>query len=191
MNLLPLRPRLALLVALACAGCPGTLGDPSAFTPGREQGATTTDAGGCPDIPTTVFPVCASSGCHSAVDRVQNLDLQSAGVASRLVDVPAQGGGLLIDTDQPSQSVIYEKLTAAPPFGSRMPLGKPALGDDTLACVLAWVSVQTGASTGPDAGVTDAGMDAGGSDAGGTDPDAGSIGSTGPGGPADAGQTGS
>jgi hypothetical protein len=180
MNPRSLGLRLTLFGALACAGCAGTLEDPSAFTTDGGVEATTTDGGGCPDIPTSVFQaICAASGCHSAADRVQNLDLQSAGAALRLVNVPAQGGGLLIDPSQPSQSVIYEKLTAMPPFGSRMPLGKAALDDGTLACVLAWVSMQTAVGAGSNPGESDGGgVDAGGTDAGGTDADGGAIGST-------------
>jgi hypothetical protein len=188
MNPLPSRHWLALFAALACAGCAGTLEDPSAFTTDGGAGGTTTDGGGCPDIPTSVFQgICATSGCHSAADRIQNLDLQSAGAASRLVNVPALGGGLLIDPNQPSQSVIYEKLTAMPPFGSRMPLGKPALDDGTLACVLAWVSMQTGVDAGSDLAATDAGGMDPGTDAGGTDADGGVTGSTDAGG-VDSGQ---
>ena len=92
----------------------------------------------------------------SAAAKSQNLDLQSPGVAARLVGVAASGGGLLIDPTDPSQSVVYTKLTATPPFGSRMPLGMVPLDDAMLACVLSWVSQQMGSAGGDDA--ADAGV---------------------------------
>jgi hypothetical protein len=156
----PTRRRAALqvscvlgLVCILVLGCAGTLDNPSRFL--RDAGAATGDGGACPDVPTSVFAVtCATSGCHSAVDMTQGLDLQSPDVASRLVGACARGGGLLVDPDHPSQSVLYTKLTLAPPFGSRMPLGKTSLDPTMLACVLGWVSAQTGTASpcGDDAG---------------------------------------
>jgi hypothetical protein len=129
---------------LTGAGCPGSLDDPARFLSGVGG-----DGSACPDIPTTVFvPICATAGCHTAADKIQGLDLQSPDAASRLVGACARGGGLLVDPANPSDSVVYTKLTFTPPFGSRMPLGKPPLDDATTACVLAWISAQN-ASTSP------------------------------------------
>jgi hypothetical protein len=44
-------------------------------------------------------------------------------------------------------SIVYAKVTFTPPFGSRMPLGKPPLDDPTIACVLAWISAQKGSAS--------------------------------------------
>jgi hypothetical protein len=85
------------------------------------------------------------SGCHSAADKVQGMDLESPDLASRLVGVSAtEGSGLLIDPSNPTASVLYTKLTLVPPFGSRMPLGEKPLDDSTTACVLAWISENAG-----------------------------------------------
>jgi hypothetical protein len=131
--------------ALVCAGCAGTLDDPARFLTSDGGSAADVDAGSCPDIPSTVFSkTCATAGCHTTADLIQGLDLESPLVASRLVGICARGGGLLVDPSNPAQSVLYLKLTIAPPFGSRMPLGKPPLDDATLACVLNWISAQTG-----------------------------------------------
>jgi hypothetical protein len=135
------------------AGCPGTLEDPAAFLDAARAGdlaadASLSEAGNCPDVPRSVFiPSCTTVGCHDAQTKTQGLDLQSPGVASRLVGVPAtEGPGLLIDPSAPSSSVLYLKLTPKPPFGARMPLvGR--LDDATIACVLAWVTAQ-GTTTG-------------------------------------------
>jgi len=156
----------AALAAMALTqGCPGTLDDPSRFAVDGGEG------GGCPDIPTAVFAqVCSTSGCHSATDKTQGLDLQSPEVASRVVGACAKGGGVLVDPTQPTQSVLYQKLTIAPPYGSRMPLGKTPLDDATVACVLAWITAQQGtggscsdaggpAEALPEAAAADAGRD--------------------------------
>ncbi len=97
---------------------------------------------GCADVPRDVLAArCATSGCHSAADKSQGLDLESPNVAARLVGVAAGAGpGLLIDPSAPSRSVVYTKLSASPPYGARMPFARTVLDDETTACVLAWVA---------------------------------------------------
>jgi hypothetical protein len=144
----PFRMAVLSLVA-ACVGCPGSLEDPGRFT---------SATGTCPDIPQDVFQKTCSAtvGCHSATDKQLGLDLQSPNVASRLVGIKAMGGpGLLIDPSNPSASILYEKLTATPPFGLRMPDGQTPLDDATIACVLQWITTQ----------VTDGGEDGAASEA--------------------------
>ena len=165
-----------LLSAIAWAGCAGTLSDPAAFT------AETHDAGGaadvdvdgaatsCPDIPTLFAASCGSAGCHDAATKAEALDLASPGVAARLIGVPAvEGTGLLIAPSAPSQSVVYTKLLAAPPFGARMPTDAP-LDAATIQCVLDWVTAEaappssdpdSGAPQGPDSGVDGSATDTG------------------------------
>lgn len=41
---------------------------------------------------------------------------------------------------QPCDSVIYQKVYEAPPFGSRMPLGGPYWSDDELALLHDWIA---------------------------------------------------
>jgi hypothetical protein len=172
---LPLLTRAGILgVLLACTACPGTLDDPARFTTDGGSGGGEGGDGGCPDIPTQVFAkVCSTSGCHTTADKIQGLDLQAPAVASRLVGVCARGGGLLIDLTHPMQSVIYEKVTIAPPFGARMPLGMPPLDDPTIACLLTWISQQQGSAGScgdggaPEAGMPEGGMPEAGGDSGG------------------------
>jgi hypothetical protein len=139
----PFRIALAGLVA-ASVGCPGSLEDPGRFSDA---------ATACPDVPQDIFgKVCSTPGCHSSVDKMLGLDLQSPDVASRLVGVPATGGpGLLIDPANPAMSIIYMKLTAMPPYGVRMPFNEPPLDDATIACVLEWITAEVA-----DAGAEDA-----------------------------------
>jgi hypothetical protein len=164
--------RIAIpFVALACAGCPGKLENPERFldagddgtvVPVDDGGGGEAGDGGCPDVPNDIFAkVCGTAGCHGAMNPSNGLDLASPNVGSRLLCARATGGsGYLIDPTDPKASVLYEKLTATPPFDSRMPLGGQ-LDDATIACVLAYISTQTGALQSCDAGapITDAGGD--------------------------------
>jgi hypothetical protein len=178
--------RVGLLVsAIGWAGCAGSLADPAAFSVDTGDSGPTSnldDAGSsaasCPDIPTLFASSCGTAGCHDATTKAESLDLVSSGVASRLVGVPSvEGTGLLIAPSSPSQSVVYTKLLAMPPFGARMPTGNP-LDPARIQCVLDWVtteaasgsaSTDSGASPGPESGVAG---DASGSDTGSVAPSA-------------------
>ncbi|MEI9942515.1 MAG: hypothetical protein WDO69_35320 [Pseudomonadota bacterium] len=144
---------------LAVAGASGAGGGGSAAasggdaaTPveaGSEAGAEAgagPDLGPCGDVVTRIFiPSCGGTGCHGAVGPQQDLDLVSPGVASRVVGVPGTGTGCvstLADPTNPEASLIYQKLSPTPPCGSPMPLARPALSDEDVACVLAWIAAQ-------------------------------------------------
>jgi hypothetical protein len=136
-------PRLfsaAIALALLVAGCPGTLEDPARFDGefgGADGGG---GASGCPDIPMLFATTCALASCHAASNPANGLDLASPNVYERLSGKAATGGpGLLVDPANPSDSVLYTKLTPTPPFGSRMPFGGTPLDDATVACVLRWI----------------------------------------------------
>jgi cytochrome c5 len=136
---------LALLASLVSTACAGTLAYPEeAFLESSDAGSTgDAMAATCPDIPTVLSQTCGVSGCHDATTKSQGMDLQSAGVASRLVGAQAKGGaGFLIDTTNPSASVVYTKLLQPPPYGARMPLTGAPFDDATTQCVLAWVTAE-------------------------------------------------
>jgi hypothetical protein len=71
------------------------------------------------------------------------------------------GPGLLIDPSNPAASVLYTKLTAAPPFGARMPFARSALDDATIACVLQWITTQVTPEGGADGAASEASSDDG------------------------------
>lgn len=172
---------LSIVATLVTAGgCAGTLDDPARFLDddagtagsadnagdaGDEGPAETTDAGAtstpgtdasCPNIPQLFAATCTASSCHSSSNKAQGLDLQSPGLAARLVGVPAtEGPGALINPSAPSQSIIYVKLQPNPAFGARMPLGAAPLDSATIACVLAWIT-QVATAQGDAAGSPDA-----------------------------------
>lgn len=71
------------------------------------------------------------------------LDLASPGQGARMIDKPATGGpGLLIDPVFPEKSVLLLKVSATPPFGSRMPLAGTPLDAPTIQCLTDWAAAQ-------------------------------------------------
>jgi hypothetical protein len=149
----------APLAALVCTACPGKLEDAGRFIDASDDvvvgdnDAATGNDGGCPDVPTLFHDTCGTAGCHAATAPAQFLDLQSPDLGTRLAGACAtESAGYLIDPTNPRASVIYAKLTAAPPSGNRMPLSKPPFDDGQLACVLAWASAQKGTLRQCDAG---------------------------------------
>jgi len=158
-----------VLGALLLVACPGTLDDKQRFlvdagsagkvgtagTGGGDDAAAPSDAGSdagdagpnlgpCGNVVERIFePSCGGTGCHGATGAQQGLDLVSAGVAQRVVGVPGIGcSATLADPANPEASLIYTKLSPTPPCGSPMPLARPALSDEDVACVLAWIAAQ-------------------------------------------------
>jgi len=157
---------LALGVCLL-TGCPGTLDHPERFSvdassagragngsAGNEDAAAPIEAGAeagagpddgpCGDVVARIFvPSCGGTGCHGATAAQQDLDLVSPGVAERVVGVSGTGCvSTLADPANPEASLLYQKLLPTPPCGSPMPLARPALSDEDVACVRAWIAAQ-------------------------------------------------
>ena len=129
-------------ICLALLGCAGSLDHPERFTnlATPDAGTVNPSDGGCDPV-VDIFPLgCSTSACHSAQSQQGNLDLESPGLPTRLVNKQAHGGpGLLIDSTNPAQSVMLLKVTDTPPFQFQMPLGAPPLSAEEVACLQAWV----------------------------------------------------
>ncbi len=128
-------------IVLLLAGCPGAIDDPAPFIVARLDASTPAR---CPDgvsVRDLFARRCATIGCHDAVTQLINLDLQSPGVASRVLGQrsAACGGRTLADPNDPERSSLLLKLRAAPPCGDRMPLGTPAFSPEEIACVRGWI----------------------------------------------------
>ena len=162
---------IALAAALAfLAGCPGKLTDKERFlvdAGDQDAGDGQGDNGPCGDVVARIFvPSCGGTGCHSAMAPQQGLDLESPGVASRVVGVIAKGCPVnLADPNNPTGSLMYEKLSPSPPCGAQMPLARPPLSDADSACVFNWIVAQgtsaggggNGGASGGSGGVATAG----------------------------------
>jgi len=159
-----------VLGALLLVACPGTLenkerflvdagsagkvgtagtggGDSAPSDAGSDAGADPDagpNLGPCGDVVERIFvPSCGGTGCHGATGAQQDLDLVSPGVAERVVGVSGLGcSATLADPANPEASLIYQKLSPTPPCGSPMPLARPALSDEDVACVRAWIAAQ-------------------------------------------------
>lgn len=69
---------------------------------------------------------------------VSGLDLSSYAAAAR---GGANSDGTTIIPGQPCQSIMFQKVSAGPPFGGRMPLnGPPYLSQEQLQLVHDWIS---------------------------------------------------
>jgi hypothetical protein len=148
---------LALCVA-ALTGCPGTI-DEEMFRASREGGsrtdATATEGGGgdlCPSGVTDVqrdllVPKCATAGCHTTMDRVSGLDLESPNLGSRLIGVRASMTGscanrsLVTINGATVEGVLLGKLTDPAVCGLRMPIGRGTvpLTTQEIACLAAYL----------------------------------------------------
>jgi len=123
-----------LVTALGGAGCVGSLADPDAFIDG---GTITKDA-------QTVFDEsCATAGCHDDVTSAANLNLKSAGVEGRVLNVNATGIGcearILVVAGDPSGSYLFDKILGTIGIcGSRMPL-LSILPDSDVEVIRDWI----------------------------------------------------
>jgi hypothetical protein len=123
-----------LVTALGGAGCVGSLADPDAFIDG---GTITKDA-------QTVFDEsCATAGCHDDVTSAANLNLKSAGVEGRVLNVNATGIGcearILVVAGDPSGSYLFDKILGTIGIcGSRMPL-LSILPDSDVEVIREWI----------------------------------------------------
>jgi len=117
--------RLFLAIFLALAGC----------DPGRIPEADKAKFLGCQlDVEADIFmPKCGIGSCHDTMTMQNGLDLQSAGIASRIKSQTSMcmGESLL--------QLIPQKLTATPPCGATMPVGSP-LTTDEVKCVDDYIS---------------------------------------------------
>ena len=89
-----------------------------------------------------IFDVsCVTSGCHDAATSMGGLSLESPGTYQRLVGVPStqDSSRLLIQTNNPDQSYLVNKIEGNANSGARMPSGLPALSDDLITRVRDWI----------------------------------------------------
>ena len=165
------------LVALAAAGCPGTV-DPSLWPSSNTGEGGSGGPPPCDATPLFVANNCTLAGCHDNLGTSANFDMKSTGWEKKLVGVfPKGGGGLaskcatsskpfLIPGVIPATGLFIDKLkpSAAIECGDPMPLVGTKLTDDDFACVQSWA---------------DAIVMAGGSGPGGTSGGGGAAGGTG------------
>ncbi len=136
---------VAVLSVVALTGCPGRLERPERF------GLLSADGGGMPPAdggtaaptgPEILAMRCAGSGCHGATSPAIGLDLESPGLAERVVGAPAVAcmGQTLVVAVGADGSVLVDKIAnETPACGTRMPLLRDALPASETAIIRAWI----------------------------------------------------
>ena len=126
------------LLALALiTGCPGEIDDPATLV-GEIDCIAYTDQ--------LIERSCAISGCHQSANASNgNLTLVGDDIGADLLDTPASSecaGVDLVDSSDPTTSLMYTKLTEEPPCGDRMPLFARPPQQFEIDCMLEWVEAQ-------------------------------------------------
>jgi hypothetical protein len=92
------------------------------------------------DVPALFASTCAYSTCHNADDKAGSLDLVSTGVGDRVsLHAATTCYGFLADPANPTESVLYTKVSPDNDCGSNMPLGGAPLSAADVDCVAQWV----------------------------------------------------
>lgn len=181
---------------LLLSGCATDLEDPTrfdAYINAEPKG----NGGGLPcDLDALMTKSCWGIGCHGSNTPAAMLDLETAGVEGRIVDVPASHGDILdgtapncmagelrVDTANPENSVILKKVLGTHSCGGKMPVSPRTVTPADVECLRAWVYQLSGKEPGMGTAGT-GGMSAGGSggtggSAGGTAGAAGATAGTG------------
>ena len=114
---------------------------PDAGAPAAAGGAAPKpDAGMACDFRGIVQAKCGNQNCHGGPSASTGLDLTTAGLAMRMEGRKGAGSctdRLLIDKDQPEESMLYLKVTGSS-CGVKMPLGG-SLSASEQACFLSWI----------------------------------------------------
>jgi hypothetical protein len=134
------------LALLGATACPGRLRDKDRFLVDATAplgGDDAQDGGACGDVVARIFVPRCGGACHGPAAPQQGLDLESPGVAARVVGVAATScAATLADPLDPASSFLYTKLAAKPPCGSQMPLAQLPLSAADATCVLSWIAEQ-------------------------------------------------
>ena len=117
------------LLLLAFPACKDASVDPPA------PGGSTTPPPGAISFQHQILPILSDHGCTGCHGGTSGL---SVGTVSALM----VGGnhGPAITPGNADGSIIVQKLSATPPFGSRMPLGGPYLNDATIGLIKQWIN---------------------------------------------------
>jgi hypothetical protein len=153
---------LGLGLMMAFGACAGSLDNKDEFLDAGFATAASSGTGvdPCGNVEATILAAkCGGSGCHGAKAPQNDLDLESPGVAARVVGVPAQlCQGILADPSSPGTSVLYTKLLSDTTCGAQMPLARPELSLMDQECLKTWIAKQSsGASTSASSGSGGAG----------------------------------
>jgi hypothetical protein len=140
----PLRWWGVLALGLAACGIEPDVGKPLAGACSNAD----TDEAMAVSFRNQIRPLLARSlagcSCHVPSSTGSAPGIQLGGLdLSSLASLRAGGfnsGATIVVASQPCDSVLYQKVYEAPPFGSRMPLGGPFWSDAELALLHDWIA---------------------------------------------------
>ncbi len=135
---------------------PGGSGGGGGASGGDDTGGgsgTGTAACSATDAPTTVLAArCTNTACHDADAPAAGLDLQSAGVAQRLMGVTSScANHVLVVAGDPASSYLMDKIGGAPACGGLMP-PTGTLDTEEVGCVQGWITSLAGSGGGDTTG---------------------------------------
>jgi hypothetical protein len=99
----------------------------------------------CDAVETVLLPHCGGGSCHSNSDARIGDWAAGRAQAESFVDVPSVRNvacGLIIDSADPSQSLLLRKITGdfpSPMCGGFMPVSGRDLTDQEIACMASWL----------------------------------------------------
>ena len=126
-----------MLAALSIlSGCAGSLQDPERFDAGTPNGFVC--SGLNVPVKSDLLARKCTAGCHSAAAAMSGLDLESAGVASRLINVSTQDCPPRVRVLPADGGTLQEMISpGTPTCGTSMPPGG-LLTNAEMACVVEW-----------------------------------------------------
>ncbi|WP_438043595.1 hypothetical protein [Sorangium sp. So ce128] len=120
-----------------------TTGGDATTTSGGDAATTSASSGGgagCAEAQALVMAKCATAGCHDGQANLGGLDL-TTGWETRVAGQASDCGGeaTVVVPGDPDASLMYLKVTDAPPCDNRMPLG-PTLSADEMKCLYDYIA---------------------------------------------------
>lgn len=113
-----------------------------ACDPGDSHPGTSVSFGS--DIRPILSGATGHCGCHLQSSGGPGAGVQLSGLDLSSFDTLREGGltsgQRIVVAGDPCSSVLYQKVSVAPPFGSRMPLNGPFLSDDQIQLIHDWIA---------------------------------------------------
>lgn len=129
---------VGLILAALAVGCSDDGDSPT--SPSNNNNNNTTDT---VSFSSDISPIlssrgCLGSGCHGTPGGSGGLTMGSGSYAA-VINASGDNGDIIVPGNA-NTSNLYLKVTASPPFGSRMPLSGTPLTDDQINSIRDWIN---------------------------------------------------
>jgi mono/diheme cytochrome c family protein len=136
------RALIAIVVIVIASAAAWAQPDPTIITPFASVADSSKTIGPPPAAVTAIIFTQSCRRCHGSDRPAVGLSLRRENLAASLIDVPSKEIKelKLVDTKAPEKSYLLMKLRGDEGIiGDPMPLGAPALGEQAIAAVEAWI----------------------------------------------------